>query len=156
MSLNSLYYTGVLPPIPLSLTEHTIVHSVTKPDASTYRVVTENQAWWRELPFMEESLHPASPELSCFARVYAPAKLSTEIYHRWEYKGPDGKWVERARIKYPIAGTNKGGYRGYTTVSNVADGKWRCSVETGRGQVLGRSTAYVVVGGEGTPVTQIK
>lgn len=156
MSLNSLYYTGVLPPIPLSLTEHNIVHSVTKPDSNTYRVITENQSWWRELPFMEESLHPASAELSCFARVYAPAKLSTEIYHRWEYKGPSGKWEERARIKYPIAGTNKGGYRGYTTVSNVADGKWRCSVETARGQVLGRSTAYVEVGGAGVPVTQIR
>jgi hypothetical protein len=156
MSLNSLYYTGVLPPIPLSLTEHMIVHSVTKPDATTYRIVTEDQAWWRELPFMEESLHPAKAELSCFARVYAPAKLSVEIFHRWEYKGASGKWEERARIKYPIAGTNKGGYRGYTTVSNVADGKWRCSVETARGQVLGRSTAYVVVGGEGTPITRIE
>ncbi|MBP6924547.1 MAG: DUF2914 domain-containing protein [Candidatus Pacebacteria bacterium] len=156
MSLNSLYYTGVLPPIPLSLTEHAIVHSVTKPDANTYRIVTEDQAWWRELPFMEESLHPVNAELSCFARVYAPAKLSTEIYHRWEYKGPDGKWVERARIKYPIAGSNASGYRGYTTVGNVTSGKWRCSVETERGQVLGRSTAYVVIGGEGTPVTKVE
>jgi Protein of unknown function (DUF2914) len=156
MSLNSLYFTGVLPPIPLSLTEHAIVHSVVKTDTSTYRVVTENQAWWRELPFMGDSLHPAKAELSCFARVYAPAKLSTDIFHRWEYKGADGVWVERARIKYPIAGSNRGGYRGYTTVGNVSDGTWRCSVETSRGQVLGRSTAQVDVGGAGTPVTLIK
>lgn len=155
-TLHVLYFTGVLPPIPLSLTELTMAHSVTVPEAGTYRVVTESQAWWRQLPFMEESLHPAAPSLSCFARVYAPAKVHTEIFHRWEYKGADGKWVERARITYPVAGTNKGGYRGYTTISNVADGKWRCSVETARGQVLGRSTAYVVVGGKGTPVTLIK
>ena len=155
-ALNVLYFTGVLPPIPLSLTELSIVHSVVKTDANTYRVITENQDWWRELPFMEEALHPAAPTLSCFARVYAPAKVSTEIFHRWEYKGADGVWVDRAKIKYPIAGTNIGGYRGYTTISNVADGKWRCSVETARGQVLGRSTAYVVVGGKGTPVTLIK
>jgi hypothetical protein len=155
-TLHILYFTGVLPPIPLSLTELTMAHSVTVPETGTYRVVTEPQAWWRQLPYMEESLHPAAPTLSCFARVYAPAKLSTEIYHRWEYKGADGKWVERARIKYPIAGTNKGGYRGYTTVSNVADGKWRCSVETARGQALGRATAYVVVDGKGSPVTLIR
>ncbi len=155
-ALNILYFTGVLPPIPLSLTELSIVHAVNKTDSNTYRIITENQAWWRELPFMEESLNPAAPSLSCFARVYAPAKISTQIYHRWEYKGEDGKWVDRAKIKYPIAGTNIGGYRGYTTVTNVADGKWRCSVETGRGQVLGRSTAYVVVGGVGTPVTRIR
>lgn len=155
-TLHILYFTGVLPPIPLSLTELTMAHSVTVPETGTYRVVTEPQAWWRQLPFMEESLHPTAPTLSCFAQVYAPAKLHTEIFHRWEYKGADGKWVERARINYPITGSNKGGYRGYTTISNVADGKWRCSVETGRGQVLGRSTAYVEVGGKGSPVTLIK
>lgn len=155
VTLNTLYFTGVLPPIPLSLTELSMVHSVAK-DGNSYRVVTENQSWWRQLPFMEELLHPKVSELSCFARVYAPAKLSTEIFHRWEYKDANGNWVERARIKYPIAGTNIGGYRGYTTVGNVSSGKWRCSVETARGQVLGRSTAYVEVGGNGTPVTQIK
>ena len=155
-TLHVLYFTAVLPPIPLSLTELTMAHSVTVPQTGTYRVVTEPQAWWRQLPYMEELLHPASPTLSCFARVYAPAKLHTEIYHRWEYKGPDGKWVDRARINYPIAGTNKGGYRGYTTISNVADGKWRCSVETARGQSLGRATAYVVVGGKANPVTLIR
>lgn len=155
-TLHILYFTGVLPPIPLSLTELTMAHSVTVPESGTYRVVTEYQAWWRQLPFMEESLRPSAPTLSCFARVYAPAKLNTEIYHRWQYKGADGKWVDRARINYPIAGTNKGGYRGYTTVSNVADGKWRCSVETERGQSLGRATAYVVVDGKGRPVTLIK
>lgn len=155
MTLNFLYFTGVMPPIPLSLTELSMVHSVVK-EGNSYRVVTEEQAWWRQLPFMEESLHPKGSELSCFARVYAPAKLTTEIFHRWEYKDADGNWVERARIKYPIAGTNAGGYRGYTTVGNVQSGKWRCSVETARGQVLGRSTAYVDVGGAGSPVTQIK
>lgn len=155
-TLNTLYFTGVLPPIPLSLTELTMAHSVTKTENNTYRVVTEHQAWWRQLPYMEELIHPTAPTLSCFARVYAPAKLHTEIYHRWEYKGADGVWVERARIKYPISGSNKGGYRGWTTVENVADGKWRCSVETGRGQVLGRSTAYVDVGGGGSPVTLIR
>jgi Protein of unknown function (DUF2914) len=155
-TLHVLYFTAVLPPIPLSLTELTMAHSVTVPQTGTYRVVTENQAWWRQLPYMEESLHPTAPTLSCFARVYAPTKLHTDIFHRWEYKGADGKWVDRARIQYPIAGSNKGGYRGYTTVSNVADGKWRCSVETARGQVLGRSTAYVEVGGNGSTVTLVR
>ncbi|MEN9920600.1 MAG: hypothetical protein RL538_493 [Candidatus Parcubacteria bacterium] len=155
MTLNILYFTGVLPPIPLSLTELTMAHSVTK-DGGSYRIVTEDQSWWRDLPFMEESLHPAGGELACFARVYAPTKLTTEIFHRWEYKGADGKWVERARIKYPIAGTNKGGYRGWTAVGAVTSGKWRCSVETARGQVLGRSTAYVEVGAKGNTVTLIR
>lgn len=155
-ALNVLYFTSVIPPIPLSLTELSVVHSVMKSGDGSYRLVTENQEWWTALPFMKLALHPSSPTLSCFARVYAPAKLHTEIYHRWEYIGADGKWAERARIKYPIAGTNKGGYRGYTTISNVGNGTWRCSVETARGQVLGRSTVNVLVGAGGQTVTLVR
>jgi hypothetical protein len=153
-SLNILYFTGVIPPIPLSLKHIEVVHMVV-PVNNTYRLTTENQPWYRELPFMSTVLHPGS-SLACFARVYAPTRLSTEIYHRWEYKDSKGEWVERARVKYPIAGSNKGGYRGYTTISNVPPGVWRCSVETGRGQVLGRSTVKVESGKAENPVTRIE
>jgi Protein of unknown function (DUF2914) len=145
-TFNVLYFTAVLPPIPLSLNKLETVHSVTKTDGG-YQVVTESQPWWRELPFMRPILHVNDDTLSCFARVYAPAKLTTEIYHRWEYKDGAGNWVQKGRIPYPIAGTNKGGYRGYTTISGVQSGTWRCSVETKRGQVLGRSTVIVQTGG---------
>lgn len=154
-TLHILYFTSVIPPIPLSLTELQVVHSVTK-TGNDYRLVTESQPWWRGLPFMKAELHPAAPTLSCFARVYAPARLHTDIYHRWQYIDANGKWAERARIKYPIAGTNTGGYRGWTEIGNVGDGTWRCSVETARGQVLGRSTVNVTTDGSGRTVTQIR
>ena len=154
VTFNVLYFTGVIPPIPLSLTKLEMAHSVVKTEAGTYEVATEIPPWWRTLPFMRPIFHPPDGTLSCFARVYAPAKLSTEIYHRWEYKKFDGAWQERGRIEYPIAGTNKGGYRGYTTVSNVSDGFWRCSVETARGQVLGRTTVEVRSGKAQNLVTQ--
>ena len=142
-TFNVLYFTAVLPPIPLSLTKLEMVHSAVKLGDGSYRVVTESQAWWRQFPFVHAQLHPADDSLSCFARVYAPAKLTTEIYHRWEYKDAAGNWIQKGRIPYPIAGTNIGGYRGYTTISGVTNGTWRCSVETKRGQVLGRTTMVV-------------
>lgn len=155
-SLNILYFTSVIPPIPLSLVELQVVHSAVRTDAGSYRLVTEEQPWWRTLPFTKAELHLAVPTISCFARVYAPTRLHTEIYHRWQYLDVNGKWVERARIKYPIAGTNKGGYRGYTTIQNVGDGTWRCSVETARGQVLGRFVVNIKNGVGGQTVTQIR
>ena len=154
-TLHVLYFTSVIPPIPLSLTELEVVHSVTKTDNS-YRLVTESQPWWRALPFVKAELRPSTPTLSCFARVYAPAKLHTDIYHRWQYIDASGNWADRARIKYPIAGTNAGGYRGYTTIAAVGNGTWRCSVETARGQVLGRYTVNVVTDGSGQTVTRIE
>jgi hypothetical protein len=154
-TLHVLYFTSVIPPIPLSLTELQVVHSVTK-TGSDYRLLTENQPWWRGLPFVKAELHPDASTLACFARVYAPAKLHTEIYHRWQYIDAQGNWAERARIKYPIAGTNAGGYRGWTEIGNVGNGTWRCSVETARGQVLGRYTVNVTSDGSGQTVTRIE
>ena len=155
-TLHILYFTSVIPPIPLSLIEIQIAHSVVKTDDGAYRIVTETQPWWRTRPFTKAILRPDTPALACFARVYAPAKLQVEIYHRWQYLDSKGTWVERARIKYPIAGTNRGGYRGYTTIENTSNGTWRCSVETGRGQVLGRAIVNVETGSGTQTVTQIR
>jgi hypothetical protein len=69
--------------------------------------------------------------------------LSTEIFHRWEYKDEAGVWQEHFRFGYDISGINKGGYGGYTLANDFFDGMWRCSVETKRGQVLGREVVEI-------------
>lgn len=143
IGLNTLYFTNLIPPIPLSLTELTIVQSVEKVSGQQYRVVYEDQPWYRKLPLVRSIIHPTGQTISCFARVYAPTRLETEIFHRWEYKNAAGEWIETFRFGYPIAGTNKGGYRGFTKSGNFEDGIWRCSVETKRGQVLGREVFVV-------------
>ena len=38
----------------------------------------------------------------------------------------------------------EGGYRGYTTLSAPKEGKWRCSVETASGALIGRVGFRVV------------
>lgn len=156
IGLNILYFTSVIPPIPLSLTELEIVHSVVPVQEGSYRVVAEAQPWFGSLPFVKTTLHPPTASIACFARVYAPAKLSVEIFHRWQYKNSAGDWVEHARIKYPIAGANQFGYKGYSIIT-ARNGTWRCSVETARGQVLGRSTVEVQIGGKPNgPVTRME
>jgi hypothetical protein len=153
IGFNTLYFTSLIPPIPLSLTELSIVQSIesfTSPSGQKiYRVETEVQPWYRRLPFVRPVLHPTGSSLACFARVYAPTKLETDIYHRWEYQDEEGVWQDHFRYGYGIAGTNEGGYRGYTRMNNFFDGKWRCSVETKRGQVLGREV--VTIETEGKP-----
>lgn len=155
VGLNTLYFANIIPPIPLSLTELEIVQSVTRTDTG-YRVVEEMTPWWQHLPFVRPRIHPVNDTISCFARVYAPTRLSTDIYHRWEYKNAEGEWVERLRLGYPIQGSNVNGYRGYTTVTAFQDGEWRCIVETERGQVLGHRSVLVESGPAGELVTRIK
>lgn len=141
---NALYFTNIIPPIPLSLTELSIVHSAEKlPSGQGYRLVYENQTWLAGLPFFPSVIHPTEASIACFARVFAPTKMETEIFHRWEYKDANGIWQERFRFGYRIAGTNEKGYRGYTILENFTPGLWRCSVENKRGQVLGRTVVQI-------------
>jgi hypothetical protein len=152
VGFNVLYFTNLIPPIPLSLTQLSVAQSVEVISATDalkqYRVEYEVQPWYRRLPFARPVLHPVGDSIVCFARVYAPTKLSTTIYHRWEYKNDAGDWQEQSRIGYGIAGSNSNGYGGYTRISNFFPGVWRCSVETERGQVLGREVLRV---SSGTP-----
>ncbi len=143
IGFNTLYFTSLIPPIPLSLTELEIVQSVSRIGDAGYRVEAEVQPWYRRIPLVRPVLHPVRSSIACFARVYAPTKLSTEIYHRWEYKNAAGEWQEHFRFGYGISGSNTGGYGGYTKVESFFDGVWRCSVETERGQVLGREVVRI-------------
>lgn len=146
IGFNVLYFTSVIPPIPLSLTALSIEQSVERIDTD-YRIVSEEQPWYRRLPFLRPIVHPTGDSIACFARVYAPTRLTTEIFHRWEYKDEAGHWQEQFRLGYPITGENTGGYRGYTQLLSLREGVWRCSVETARGQVLGRTSVRVELTG---------
>lgn len=136
---NILYFTNIIPPIPLSLIDVGIYHSVVRFDSGEYRLEYEPSPWWQF--YREESsvFHPEpNSSVYCFSSVFAPTRIQTDIQHRWEYKNQAGQWQEHARIPYPIHAVGSRGYRGYTLISRYTDGQWRCSVETTRGQVLGR------------------
>jgi len=143
IGFNALYFTNVIPPIPLSLTELEIEQSVVRLSNGNYSIVSEEQPWYRTLPFTRNIIHPTGSSIACFARVYAPTRLETDIVHHWEFQNAAGEWIERFQLAYPISGANEGGYRGYTRLQNFSAGLWRCSVKTTRGQVLGRATVIV-------------
>lgn len=143
--LNTLYFTNVIPPIPLSLKEISIVHSVTKTPDKQYLISYEPHKIWDINQILWPTFNPAdSGVVACFTKIYAPAKITTKIVHVWEYKDKTtGKWTERFRLAYPISGEATDGYRGWTEIETHESGKWRCRVETERGQVLGEKTFTV-------------
>lgn len=141
VSFNFLYFTNVIPPIPLSLKEVGIYHSVVHfQETGEYQLKYEEARWWQPFKNSDDTYHPVSGDsVFCYAQVFAPTKLATDIVHVWERKNEEtGDWDEHARLTYSIAGGRAGGFRGYTLINNFVDGKWRCSVETQRGQLLGR------------------
>ncbi len=150
---NFLYFTNIIPPIPLSLQEIGIYHSVVRlPDTGEYRLRYEPSDWWQFWRPTDSVFRAGdgSP-VHCFSNVFAPTRITTEIQHRWEYQDSAGVWREHARIAYPIQAVGEQGYRGYTLIRNYRDGRWRCSVETTRGQVLGRR--YFTIDTSQSPAT---
>ncbi|MCA9366252.1 DUF2914 domain-containing protein [Candidatus Kaiserbacteria bacterium] len=148
--LNFLYFTNIIPPIPLSLKEVGIYHSVVRFDNGDYQVSYEKGPWWRFWKQSDTVFHPtAGGNIYCFAKVFAPTRLSTDIYHSWDYYDEEKEeWVQHLRLSYPISGGRSSGYRGYTFIENFREGEWRCSVETERGQVLGQEKFTVDYSGQ--------
>ena len=138
--LNTLYFTNVIPPIPLSLKEITIAQSVVRFGTGEYKVTYETFSWWNVPAHLHTFFHPSEVgAVFCFTKVFAPTRIKTDIFHVWEFKDPaTGDWKEHFKLSYPITGEAVDGYRGYTSIQSFQDGVWRCSVKTARGQVLGR------------------
>ena len=145
VGFNFLYFTNIIPPIPLSLKDVGIYHSVVRFENGDYQLKYEAGNWWNFFRNSDDEFHPvAGGNIFCFAQVFAPTRLKTDIYHNWQYfDEAQDKWVSYAKLSYPISGGRGNGFRGYTLIENFRDGKWRCSVETERGQVLGRETFTV-------------
>jgi len=142
---NFLYFVNIIPPIPLSLVELSLYQGVERTDAGGYRITKEAKPWWKTIsPFTTLFSPIAGDGAYCFARVYAPTSLKTDIVHHWQYYDEsNNEWVTRFKKTYNITSENKNGYRGYTVTNNLQNGKWRCGIETKRGQVLGRETFIV-------------
>lgn len=136
--MNAFYFFNMIPPIPLSLREAGVYHDVRRVSGE-YRLTSEKESWFgRFLPGQIVHLQKGK-SLSVFTSIFAPAKLNTTIYHRWQFfDETQGKWIDKDRLSFGITGGRDEGYRGYSMKSALFPGRWRVRVETHRGQVLGR------------------
>lgn len=139
-----LYFTNIIPPIPLSLKDAGIYHSVTRTTAGGYEVLDEERSLVESIkPYRTMHLVPGNP-LYAWSAVFAPTKLSTTVLHRWQhFDEAKGSWVTTTQVPFTVSGGRDGGYRGYSYKTALTEGKWRVDVITPRGQVVGR-TKFVV------------
>ena len=148
VAFNLLYLTNVIPPVPLSLEGIGIYHSVLKRSDESYLALFEKPPWWQ---FWRDtaSIYTIDEAKSafCFSSVFAPTELKAPVVHVWEYYSGEG-WQEQARVSFPISGGAESGYRGYSVTSRLRAGKWRCSVETAQGALIGRVGFEVVSDGK--------
>lgn len=141
----TLYFSNILPPIPLALKDIGVYHTLARADGE-YVAVEETQPWYARLTGV--TVHAeAGDALFVYSSVFAPTRFAASIIHEWQYfDNTKGQWVTAATIPFPISGGRDGGYRGYSEKSLLTPGKWRVNVETARGQLIGRETFTVVPG----------
>jgi len=149
---NGLYFFDIIPPVPLSLKEIGVYHSVLKSSSGGYLAIYEPAPWyvfWRDT---SATFHYAPGESAyCFSSVYAPTDLSTPIFHVWEYYDPSSKsWIDESKVSYDISGGRKEGYRGFSATAALMPGEWRCDVETAGGALIGR-ISFTAVESTSTP-----
>lgn len=136
--MNFFYFASLIPPIPLAIREAGIYHHIDRV-GTDYILRGEQEGFLgRLIPGQTIHVRPGA-RVYAYSAIFAPADLSTIIWHEWQYFDEERDiWIETARSSFIVTGGRSGGFRGYTWKSNLGEGKWRVSVETSRGQVLGR------------------
>ncbi|MEK7604255.1 MAG: DUF2914 domain-containing protein [Patescibacteria group bacterium] len=137
VGMNTLYFTNILPPLPLSSTAAGIYHQVWHvPDA--YIAKREPPPWTVEYLGFPPTLHITPGEtVYAYSAVFAPTALTTTVAHHWQWHDPEKEeWMTRAVISYEILGGSDGGYRGYSKMKPAEAGRWRVRVETADGRLI--------------------
>jgi hypothetical protein len=152
-----LYFANLIPPIPLSIKDAGFYHSVAR-NGSAYLVRDEIRPWYErflDLNGLVLRLAPGEPAYF-YSAVFAPARLDTNVVHRWQTFNPArGGWITTHIVEFPILGGRRGGYRGYSIAGAPEPGRYRVSVETTRGQIIGRSYLVVERASSPIPVSEI-
>lgn len=137
--INILYFTNLIPPIPLSLKDAGIYHSIALDSSGNYRVSEEVKIGLSKYLQWRQKIHllPGEP-LYAYAAIFSPGSLNTEIVHEWQEKNEFGEWVTATRIPLLLSGGRAEGFRTYSTKFSLTPGEWQVNVETSRGQLIGR------------------
>ena len=160
--VNGLYFLNLIPPLPLSLKEAGVYHSLVVNGPGNYTVTSEYQkpSGIASLDFLthffalSQTVHiMPGDSLSVYTAVFCPTALTTKIFHEWQYYDrAKGEWITRGRIPLSVVGGSDGGYRTFSVEPAITAGPWRVNVETPGGQVIGRLNFDVIVQSKEPPL----
>ncbi len=143
--INVLYFTNLIPPIPLSVKDSDVYHNLQKNAAGQY-VVEVEPASWRDYFTLYKNFHELSGDaVYAYSAVFSPTDLNATIVHDWQYYDPTQKdWIDQGKVILTVVGGRSEGFRTFSVKSDLAPGNWRVNVETLRGQVIGRIRFNIV------------
>lgn len=138
LAVNLLYFLNVIPPIPLSLMDASVAHSITRQSNGEYVLQAEDPGWLGFFRLVDKVRLPPGAPLYAYSAVFSPTRLNTRVIHEWQHYDEKRGWLTADRIELSLQGGRGGGYRTYSMKSQVPRGAWRVNVETPNGALLGR------------------
>jgi len=138
LMMNVLYFTDIIPPIPLALREAGLYHNIQVSNGK-YNMQGEAENFWQAI-IPGQILHVVpGQKVYFYTAIFAPVALQTDIVHHWQrYDETKKEWLDAGKLSFKIIGGRKEGYKGYSYQSDLVLGQWRIFVKNQRGQVLGR------------------
>src|SRR3989344_9499879 len=84
VGFNIFYFLHLVPPAPLVLKDIGIYHSVQRTTEDLYTVSFEGGVWYQPFKRSDNVFHLETAHSAfCFSSVFAPARISAPIVHRW-------------------------------------------------------------------------
>lgn len=145
VTIHILYFTHLIPPIPLSLKDAGIYHGIQKDGTGNYIVASEIAGWQNYFHWYEDFHVSPGSSAYAYSAIFSPTSFNITVVHVWQYYSETNKkWVTQNTITLPVVGGRDGGYRTYSIKSNLIPGRYRVNVETTAGDVIGRIGFTVV------------
>ncbi len=141
---NFLYFTNLIPPLPISLEDSGVYYSIEKEGGSylgeyKYVGLISHILLYPKVDMVNQS------SIYAYSAVFSPTNFSTDIIHEWQYYDDvNKKWIDWTIIKLKIVGGRDGGFRTYSNLDNPSVGRWRVNVLTLSGQVIGRIRFQII------------
>jgi hypothetical protein len=143
--VNFLYFTNLIPPIPLSLKEAGIYHSVQIIRPGNYNVTYEDYGWRGFFKLYPDFRAVNGAPVYAYSAIFSPIGLNITIMDEWQhYDTSQNKWITAGVISLPVIGGRAGGFHTFSTRSNLDAGKWRVNVKTSANQIIGQLRFNIV------------
>jgi hypothetical protein len=150
VGINLLYFTNLIPPIPLALKDSGIYHSITRHEDGNYVVTGEVRGFEKYFDLRPKIYWQEGETLYAYTAIFSPGSLNTDVVHLWQYRDAEGKWIVATRTALHLSGGRSGGFRTFSDKANFTPGAWRVDVETRNGQIIGR-ISFEIVSASTTP-----
>ena len=132
-----LYFTHMIPPVPLSVSFIGIYHDVKKGIGEYELSYTRSGTkFWQNGD--QTFLARPGDTIFCFARIFSPSRFHDQLQVRWLYWDTRRGWETSDVIPLPVVGGREEGYRALTKKTNYQPGEWRIQIETTDSREIGR------------------